>query len=138
MVPNHYLAKLIAEAHVEDLRRAVHRPGSGRPAQKATPRPVRNLEAPITIRTAGSADAAALAKLAALDSAEVPSSPLLIAEVTGQVRAAVSLHDGAAIADPFSHTAGMVQLLHARAAQLHRQYPVPRRHFSSILRRLWA
>jgi hypothetical protein len=138
MAPNHYLTKIMAEAHVEDLRRAVHRPGLARGAKEGTPRPIGNLEAPITIRPARSADASALAKLAALDSAEVPSLPVLIAEVTGQVRAAVSLHDGAAIADPFNHTAGMLQLLHARAAQLHRQYPVPRRHFSTVLRRLWG
>ena len=138
MAPNHHLTKTMADAHVEDLRRAAHRRGLGRAAAEASPRPVANLEAPITIRPAGPADAPALAGLAQLDSAEVPSLPVLIAEVTGQVRAAVSLHDGAAIADPFHHTAGIVQLLHARAVQLHRQYPVPRRHFSTVLRRLWG
>jgi hypothetical protein len=140
MAPNNSLTKLMAEAHIEDLRRASHASGLARAANEASARPVGDLEVPITIRSAGSGDAAALAKLAALDSAEVPSLPVLIAETTGQVRAAVSLHDGAAIADPFNHTAGMVQLLHARAAQLHRRHPVQRRQFSSVLRRWlgWA
>jgi hypothetical protein len=105
-----------------------------------SPRPIVSLEPPITIRPACSADASALARLAELDSAAALSLPALIAEVADDVRAAVSLYDGAAIADPFNHTAGMVQLLHARAAQLRRGQPVRRRRFSSVLRRRrrWA
>jgi hypothetical protein len=140
MVPNSYLAKLMAEAHVEDLRRDADRSGLARAAQEASARSIRSLEAPITIRPARPADAPGLAKLAELDSAEVPSLPVLVAEATGQVRAAVSLADGAVIADPFDHTAGLVQLLHARAAQLRGHHPVQRRQFWSVLRRLrgWA
>jgi hypothetical protein len=138
MVPNSYLAKLIAEAHVEDLRRDADRSGLARAAKEASARRIRSLEAPITIRPARPADAPGLAKLAELDSAAVPSLPILVAEATGQVRAAVSLADGAVIADPFDHTAGLVQLLHARAAQLRGRHPVQRRQFSSAVRRLWG
>ena len=138
MIPNGYLARLIAEAHVEDLRRDADRSGLAWAAKQASARWIRSLEAPITIRPARPADGPGLAKLAELDSAAVPPLPILVAEATGQVRAAVSLEDGAVIADPFDHTAGLVQLLHARAAQLRGRHPVRRRQFSTIVRRLWA
>ncbi len=140
MVPSSYLTKLIAEAHVEDLRRAADRSGLGRAPQEVSAWPARNLDVPITIRPARLADAAALSRLAELDSAEVPSLPLLIAEANGEIRAAVSLYEGTAIADPFNQTAGMVELLRARAAQLRATVPIQRRYVFSMLRRLrgWA
>src|SRR5207248_246491 len=56
----------------------------------------------ITIRPAYADDHEALTRLAALDSARhAPPSPLVIAEVGGELRAALSLHDGSSIADPF-------------------------------------
>lgn len=72
----------------------------------------------IVIRRADASDARALLRLAALDSAEVPPAgpEVLLAEVAGQIVAAV--HDGRAIADPFRHTAGIVDLLDMRARQL--------------------
>jgi hypothetical protein len=73
-------------------------------------------DAPITIRPAYADDQLPLARLAALDSAdEVPPTPLLIAEVDGELRAALSLRDRTAIADPFHPTADIVELLHAHA-----------------------
>jgi hypothetical protein len=73
-------------------------------------------EAVITIRPASSGDASALARLAALDSADlVPPAPLLLADVDGQLRVALSLHDGGAIADPFYPTVELVSLLRARS-----------------------
>lgn len=53
----------------------------------------------------------ALIRLAGLDSAEVPAGPVMLAEVAGEVRAAVSLSDRTVIADPFHPTAPLVQLL---------------------------
>jgi hypothetical protein len=140
MVPSPYLAKLIAEAHVEDLRRAANRSASRRAEQEISPRLAPNVDVPITIRPARPADATALARLAELDSAAVPPLPILIAEANGQIRAAVSLHEGTAIADPFNHTAGMVELLRARSAQLRRQLPTQTGHVFIMLRRLkgWA
>jgi len=72
----------------------------------------------IVIRRADASDARALSRLAALDSAAAPLAgpDVLIAEVSGRVVAAV--HDGQAIADPFQHTGGLVELLHIRARQL--------------------
>jgi hypothetical protein len=72
----------------------------------------------VTLRFAFPDDQPALWRLAALDSAEIPVDPVLIAEVDGDVRAALSLSDGRVIANPFHRTMELVALLHARAAQL--------------------
>ncbi|HEX8207866.1 MAG TPA: hypothetical protein VF587_17505 [Solirubrobacteraceae bacterium] len=71
----------------------------------------------ISIRAATTGDGPALARLAALDSAPVPFGPVLVAEVDGQPRAALSVADDRVIGDPFTRTAELVQLLrvHARA-----------------------
>ncbi len=80
--------------------------------------PLSQLAAPITIRLAARDDQLALARLAALDSADrVPAGPLLLAEVAGELRAALSLEDGAAIADPFYPTAHIVELLRGHAGR---------------------
>jgi hypothetical protein len=72
----------------------------------------------ITIRPAGPGDAVAVRELAQLDSAAVPAQPVLLGEAGGRVRAAVSLVDGSAVADPFSPTAHLVTLLRVHAARL--------------------
>jgi hypothetical protein len=72
----------------------------------------------VTIRYAADDDAAALARLATLDSARVPFGPLLLAEVGGELWAAVAIRDRAAIADPFRPSGPVVELLRARARQL--------------------
>ena len=71
----------------------------------------------ITIRPAYADDERALARLAVLDSADaVPTRPLLLAEVDGELRAALSLSDGAVVADPFSPTLDLIELLRTHAA----------------------
>ena len=85
--------------------------------------PHRNTAAPtrgVTIRPDGAGDALALRRLAALDSAEIPSGALLLAEVSGELWAAVPLSGGAAVADPFRPTAELVSLLRVRADQVRR------------------
>jgi len=72
----------------------------------------------VTIRAARPSDAAAIARLASLDSAKAPPEPLILAEVGGEVRAAISLHDGSVVANPFAPSAALVELLEARARQL--------------------
>ena len=71
----------------------------------------------ISIRAATTGDGPALARLAALDSAPVPFGPVLLAEVDGQPRAALSIRDDRVIGDPFTRTVDLVELLrvHARA-----------------------
>jgi hypothetical protein len=72
----------------------------------------------VTIRHAFPDDELALIRLAALDSAEVPSQPMLVAELDGELLVALSLRDGAVIADPFHPTRPLVGLLLARGKQL--------------------
>jgi hypothetical protein len=74
------------------------------------------LTTPITLRGASPDDHTALCRLAALDSACVPAAPLVVAEVDGELRAAVSIADGTAIADPFYPTAHIDALLRGHAA----------------------
>jgi hypothetical protein len=77
------------------------------------------LDTPVTIRFAHSLDeAAALAALAQLDSAEPLVLPVIVAERDGELRAALSLSDASVIADPFHPTAELLDLLRIRAQQL--------------------
>lgn len=79
----------------------------------------------ILIRPGYADDDRALMRLAALDSAPgPPPMPLLVAEVDGELSAALSLVDGSSIADPFRPTAQIVALLRAHAAAA---TPAPRR-----------
>ena len=85
----------------------------------------------LTIRMAVSADAEALRRLAQLDSAPTPApAPMLIAEVAGELRAAVPLYGGRPIADPFHRTVELVALLTERT----RQIAPPRRRPARRLR----
>ena len=72
---------------------------------------------PVTIRPAYATDAGALSRLAQLDSRLVPSEPLLVAEVDGALRVAVSMSDGAVIADPFAPTADLAQMVRDHIAR---------------------
>jgi hypothetical protein len=71
----------------------------------------------ILIRSATTADTPRIERLAALDSSPVPTGDLLVAEVAGEVRAALRIADHAVIADPFTPTASLIGLLTARADQ---------------------
>jgi hypothetical protein len=74
----------------------------------------------VVIRPAVAADSSALHRLADLDSARHPSGAMVVAEQAGSMVAAVSLSDGASIADPFRATADIVGLLQMRRGQLRR------------------
>lgn len=74
------------------------------------------MQSTVTIRPGYADDHLALVRLAALDSAAIPAAPLLVAELDGELSAALSLADGASIADPFRPTADIVALLRAHAA----------------------
>ena len=75
----------------------------------------------MTIRAADYGDRAQLIELAQRDSSRIPDGALLVAEVGGSIRAAVAVQGGRTIADPFSPTADMIGMLHARADQLDRR-----------------
>jgi hypothetical protein len=72
----------------------------------------------VIIRAAQHSDGAALHRLAALDSARLPTGDLLVAETDGSLVAAHAPGTGATIADPFRHTAEVVELLHLRGSLL--------------------
>ena len=74
----------------------------------------------LTLRHAVPADADELDRLAQLDSRRAPRGVVLVAEVGGELWAAVSLDDMQAVADPFRPTGELVALLVARARQLRR------------------
>jgi hypothetical protein len=74
--------------------------------------------ASLTIRAARTVDAWAIARLAALDSAQPLAGDVLLAEADGRPIAAVAVATGAAIADPFTPSAEAVAVLRMRAAQL--------------------
>ena len=78
-------------------------------AQEATMAPE------ITIRQASSTDAFALRRLAALDDAAALRGEVLLAEQSGDIRAALSLENGRAIANPFAPTAELVEMLRTRS-----------------------
>lgn len=69
----------------------------------------------IAIRVARPGEERVLLRLAALDSAPALRGDVLVAEVDGELLAALSLADGRAVADPFRPTADLVELLRTRA-----------------------
>ncbi|MBV9050185.1 MAG: hypothetical protein JOY58_18090 [Solirubrobacterales bacterium] len=110
------LHQLLLQARSEELARAGER---HRRAREAGPR-LRQISdaSPVTLRFAFPDDELALSRLAQLDSSVPPASPVLVAEVNGELRAALSIADGAVVADPLYRTAQLVTLLRARAEHL--------------------
>ena len=89
------------------------------------PRPPRiGAGAVITLRLAGSGDAAALERLAQLAGAAVAPGPALLAEVDDEACAVLPLFDREPLVDPFRPTAELRTLLAVRAAQLDRGDPL--------------
>src|SRR5262245_48387435 len=74
----------------------------------------------VTIRRARPDDATALAQLAALDSAAPLDGEVLVAEVGGELWAALALDGGRMISDPFRRAAEARALLRLRAELLRR------------------
>ena len=87
----------------------------------------------VTLRYAVPADADELDRLAQLDSTRAPRGAVLVAEVDGELWAAISLDDQHAIADPFRPSGELVVLLVERARWLRRS---PRGHLEG-LPRVW-
>ena len=83
----------------------------------------------VVFRFAGESDAPALEWLRQRDSAVMPPAPHLVAEVNGSIRAARSLRTGETIADPWTHTAHLREMLAARANQF--EEVRPRRHLTA-------
>jgi len=102
------LERQMAAEHVNDLRRTA---AAARLARAAA-------DGDVVIRAARRDDAADIAALATLDEKLPPVGGALVAEVDGALQAALPLGGGLPIANPFSHTAHLVELLEERAGQL--------------------
>jgi hypothetical protein len=74
----------------------------------------------VTIRHATPADADRIGALARVDSSRAPRGAVLVAEVGGELWAAISLDDHHAVADPFRPSGELVWLLTERARQVRR------------------
>ena len=74
----------------------------------------------LTIRFSRPDDDPQISRLAQLESVRPPHGPLLVAEVAGELHAALPLDGGAAVADPFRHTRDLLRLLEVRRRQLRR------------------
>ena len=84
----------------------------------ATGRGEQAVDLPVTMRICGPADERALRLLAELDSARPLEGTILAAETEKGPLAAICLETRRVVADPFSYTADLVDLLRARATQL--------------------
>ena len=76
-----------------------------------------------TIRHADAHDGYAIHRLAAIDSASAPTGDVLLAEVGGELWAALEVETGAAIADPFRPSGELVDLLRFHADGERRERP---------------
>jgi hypothetical protein len=88
----------------------------------------------VVIRMAHAGDEESLRRLAVIDSADTLESPVAMAEVEGEIRAALSLWDGSSIADPFFPTADLVELLRDHSRRLRaraERVRAPRRRLSA-------
>ena len=103
---------LLSEAKTaETLRRANARRSSSATREHHRPHDA-------IVRLAGDADAPAIERLAQLEGRRLPPGPALVAEQDGEVLAALSLHGGGPIADPFRPTAELAEQLGRALAHL--------------------
>ena len=72
----------------------------------------------LVLRADRPTDEQALRRLAALDSVRPIKGRALLAEVDGRAIAAIGIDDGKVVADPFEHTAEVVELLKVRAERM--------------------
>src|SRR3954468_7699494 len=74
----------------------------------------------VVTRHARHDEAGALAALAELDSSRAPRGEVIVADVQGELWAAVSVDDGHAVANPFRPSGALAFRLSGRARELHR------------------
>jgi hypothetical protein len=105
------LSGLLAEAGGDEFHCNAERSARRAAARNVAPLRASAPMPSVTLRAASPDDEPALKRLASFDSADLPTAPVLLAEVGGQLRAALSLRDDAIAADPFHPTAALEQLL---------------------------
>ena len=89
----------------------------------------------LTIRRATASDEFAVHRLSALDSAFPPTGDVLLAEMDGELWAALSIDTGDAVADPFRRSGELVELLRFQAERLGAEEPARARAFARVLPR---
>ncbi len=89
----------------------------------------------MTQRHAGHGEHGAIARLAGACPA---GGPFIVAEIDGELRAAVSLAGGAALVDPLRPSSAALELLRARALQLEDAQAPRRRRLGRLRRRRLA
>jgi hypothetical protein len=99
---------------------------------RTLPEPAEERQEAVVLRLCRVADDGALERLALLEGRPAPTGRYVVAEVDGDVVAAMSLVSGAVLADPFRPTAELVPLLELRASQI-----APEAHRSHGLQ-LWS
>ena len=109
---NPFLSRELANEHIGDLRREAAKGKRASRLQADAP------DGKLTLRSFQERDIDGIRRLAQLDSKHAPKGPVLVAEVAGEVVAALPLDGGPALADPFKPTASIVDLLKLRASQL--------------------
>jgi hypothetical protein len=112
------LSTIHANTRREELIDAAARRGWFRRRREPAPWDESQLWQGLTVRLATSADEPALSRLAELDETAAPAAPVLLGVVMQRPVAALSLCDGSVIADPFTPTRDLVELMTLRARQL--------------------
>lgn len=125
---NPFFSKEMAQQHIGDLRREAR--------AKRVPDGYDELgeDDGLTVRAATRRDDDAVRLLAALDGRQLPTGPVLVAQVRGEVLAALPLDGSGAFADPFRRTSQLVELLELRARQLRAQAQTRERSLRPRLR----
>jgi len=100
------------------LRQHEHRLADDLRRPRAEPTPPRVSVADVVLRLCRVGDDPVIGMLAALEGRPVPAGRLVLAEVGGEVVAALPLAGGEPLANPFRPTQHLLPLLRLRAAQL--------------------
>jgi hypothetical protein len=113
MIMHPEITRQIVEARLEDIRRDRARTRT----LASHPRPITDL-ADVALRLCRVSDDDAISRLAALEERPEPSGRFVVAEVNGEIVAALPLAGGRPFRDPFKPTAYLIRLLELRAEQL--------------------
>jgi len=105
---NPFLSNEMARERIADLQREAARPR----------RHGADNGDKLTLRLSEPRDVNAIVRLARLDDKPIPMHRMLVAELAGQIVAALPLGGGPVLVDPFRHTKNVVELLKLRAEQL--------------------
>jgi hypothetical protein len=115
----------MAQVVIEDRIQAAEHYRRQEEARHSVPEPDR-YEA-VTVRLARDEDLAEVRRLVQLEGGHELAGPVLLAEAEGELVAARSLANGAAVADPFRHTAHLAELLALRSVHLRDDGAGPKR-----------